>query len=312
VAEFHHLSVLPEEVLRFLAPRPGGVYVDGTVGGGGHARQVLDASAPDGRLIGIDRDRDALAATARRLAGYGERATLCQGNFADLAHILAGCGVEAIDGFLADLGVSSHQLDTAERGFSFQQDAPLDMRMDRSNGVTAADLVNSLPEAELVRIIREYGEERWAARIAAFIVRERGTAPIETTARLVDIIKGAIPKAKWEERLHPATRTFQALRIAVNEELESVSRGLAAAVRFLRPGGRIAVISFHSLEDRIVKQAFRGLTGGCTCPKGLAVCVCGNAPTLKILTGKPVMATEEEIERNPRARSARLRVAEKL
>ncbi len=312
MARFHHLSVLPEEVLRFLAPRPGGIYVDGTLGGGGHARQILDASAPDGRLIGIDRDREALAATADRLAGYGERVMLRQGNFADLAEILADCGVEAIDGFLADLGVSSHQLDTAERGFSFQQDAPLDMRMDRSGGATAADLVNGLSEGELVRIIREYGEERWAARIAAFIVRERAEAPIETTLRLVDIVKGAIPKAKWEERLHPATRTFQALRIAVNEELDSVSRGLAAAVRMLRPGGRIAVISFHSLEDRIVKQTFRGFTGGCSCPKGLAVCICGNVPTLRIITAKPVMATDDEIERNPRARSARLRAAEKL
>jgi 16S rRNA (cytosine1402-N4)-methyltransferase len=312
VAEFRHLSVLADETLRYLAPRPGGVYVDGTLGGGGHARLILDASAPDGRLIGIDRDRDALTAAAKSLEGYGDRVTLVQGNFSDCAAIVAGCGVDAIDGFLADLGVSSHQLDTAERGFSFQKDAPLDMRMNRSEGATAADLVNDLPEAELARVIREYGEERWAVRIAAFIVQARTEAPIETTMQLVDIVKGAIPKAKWEERLHPATRTFQALRIAVNEELESVERGVAAAVGLLKPGGRIAIISFHSLEDRIVKLAFRGLTGGCTCPKGLVMCVCGNRPLLKVLTGKPVTAGDAEVEQNPRARSARLRVAEKL
>lgn len=312
MAEFRHLSVLAEETLRYLAPRPGGVYVDGTLGGGGHARLILEASGPDGVLIGIDRDRDALAAAAKVLEEFGGRARLMHGNFADIADIVTTCGIGAIDGFIADLGVSSYQLDTAERGFSFQKDAPLDMRMNRTEGATAADLVNGLAEAELAGIIREYGEERWAVRIAAFIAKARAEAPIETTMHLVDIIKGAIPKAKWEERLHPATRTFQALRIAVNEELESVERGIAGAVGLLKPGGRVAVISFHSLEDRIVKQSFRRLAGGCTCPKGLMVCICGNRPQVKILTGKPVMAGDIETERNPRARSARMRVAEKL
>jgi 16S rRNA (cytosine1402-N4)-methyltransferase len=211
-----------------------------------------------------------------------------------------------------DLGVSSHQLDKDERGFSFMHDAPLDMRMDRSSGLSAADLVNTLPEAELFRIIAEYGEERWAKRVASFIVAAREQAPIETTLQLVDVIKGAIPKAKWEERLHPATRTFQALRIAVNEELQSLEQGLVDLLSFLRLGGRGAVISFHSLEDRIVKQAFRTAATGCTCPKGLPGCVCGRVPQFKVLTSKPLRAGEEEVAGNPRSRSARLRVVEKI
>jgi 16S rRNA (cytosine1402-N4)-methyltransferase len=217
-----------------------------------------------------------------------------------------------LDGFILDLGVSSHQLDTRERGFSFQQDAPLDMRMDSSSGATAADLVNDLPEAELERIIGEYGEERWAKRIALFIAKERAESPITTTFRLVDIIKGAVPKAKWDERIHPATRTFQALRIAVNTELESLERGMRAALDLLKPGGRGVIISFHSLEDRIVKHIFREYVGGCTCPRQLPVCVCGNQPRVKILTGRPVLAAESETDENPRARSAKLRAVEKL
>ncbi|OGU15673.1 MAG: 16S rRNA (cytosine(1402)-N(4))-methyltransferase, partial [Geobacteraceae bacterium GWC2_53_11] len=221
-------------------------------------------------------------------------------------------GVTALDGFILDLGVSSHQLDTRERGFSFQQDAPLDMRMDTSSGETAADLVNELPEAELERIIGEYGEERWAKRIAAFIVRERAESPITTTFRLVDIIKGAVPKAKWDERIHPATRTFQALRIAVNTELDSLEQGMRAALDLLKPGGRGVIISFHSLEDRIVKHIFREYAEGCTCPRQLPICVCGKQPRVKILTTRPVTATAEETEVNPRARSAKLRAVEKL
>jgi 16S rRNA (cytosine1402-N4)-methyltransferase len=309
---FRHTPVLAAEVLALLAPRAGGVYVDGTVGGGGHAALVLDASAPDGRLFGFDRDRQALRAAAERLVPYGDRVTLIHGNFAGMAAALAGYGVTAVDGLLLDLGVSSHQLDAAERGFSFQQDAPLDMRMDPSAGETAADLVNELSVAELTRIIREYGEDRWAKRIATFIAQAREDSPVTTTLQLAELVKRAIPRGAWEERIHPATRTFQALRIAVNDELASAAQGVDAGVGLLKPEGRIAVISFHSLEDRIVKERFRGFSRGCICPKELPVCVCHHQPELRILTGKPVMATAEETALNPRARSARLRVAEKL
>jgi 16S rRNA (cytosine1402-N4)-methyltransferase len=309
---FRHASVMAREVLDLLAPRPGGVYVDGTVGGGGHAALVLDASAPDGRLFGLDRDRDALAAAEARLAPYGERVTLVQTNFAGMAAALGRYGIDAVDGVLLDLGVSSHQLDAAARGFSFQQDAPLDMRMDRDGGETAADLVNDLSVEELTRIISDYGEERWAKRIAVFIAREREEAPIATTLQLAELVKRAIPRGAWEERIHPATRTFQALRIAVNDELESAARGVEVGVGLLKPGGRIAVISFHSLEDRIVKERFRSFSRGCICPKELPVCVCQHRPELRILTSRPVRATPEEVADNPRARSARLRVAEKL
>jgi 16S rRNA (cytosine1402-N4)-methyltransferase len=309
---FQHLPVMADEVIRFLAPKPGGIYVDGTIGGAGHASRILDTSSPDGTLIGFDRDAEALRVARERLLPFGGRVRLVQGNFAGVAEALAGFGIGRIDGILLDLGVSSHQLDSAERGFSFQKDAPLDMRMDSGSGDTAADLLNSLSEQELARIIRDFGEERWARRIASFIVNARGVAPIETTLRLVDIIKGAIPKGAWEERLHPATRTFQALRIAVNDELASLEKVLDQGIRLLNPGGRGVVIAFHSLEDRIVKNSFRRLSQGCICPKGLPYCVCGNTPLLRILTGKPVMAGEVEVEANPRARSAKLRAAERL
>ena len=310
--DFHHISVLSDEVLTALAPRSGGVYVDGTLGGAGHAGLILTASAPDGILIGFDRDAEAIAVATERLAPFAGRARLFQRNFAAIKATLAEIGVEAIDGFVLDLGVSSHQLDKDERGFSFMHDAPLDMRMDRSTGPSAADLVNNLPEAELFRIISVYGEERWGKRVAAFIVAARQEQPIETTLQLVDIIKGAIPKAKWEERLHPATRTFQGLRIEVNQELKSLEEGLVDLLALLKVGGRGAVISFHSLEDRIVKTGFRTAALGCTCPKGLPGCVCGRVPQFKVLTGKPLRATEEEIAGNPRSRSARLRVVEKI
>lgn len=308
---FHHLSVLPDEVIRFLEPADGKTYLDGTLGGGGHSSLILE-KAPGALLIGIDRDRIALAAAGTRLAAYGDHARLVHGDFADVAGHLSTLGITALDGFILDLGVSSHQLDTRERGFSFQQDAPLDMRMDISSGETAAELVNELPEAELERIIGEYGEERWAKRIAAFIVRGRAESPITTTFRLVDIIKGAVPKAKWDERIHPATRTFQALRIAVNTELDSLEQGMRAALDLLRPGGRGVIISFHSLEDRIVKHIFREYAEGCTCPRQLPICVCGKQPRVKVLTSRPVTATAEETESNPRARSAKLRAVEKL
>ncbi len=311
MAGFHHLSVLPEEVIRFLEPAGGKTYLDGTLGGGGHAALILE-KAPGALLIGIDRDQSALSAAGTRLAVHGDNVRLLHGDFANVAGHLNTLGITELDGFILDLGVSSHQLDTRERGFSFQQEAPLDMRMDTSSGETAADLVNGLPEAELERIILEYGEERWAKRIAAFIVRERTESRIATTFRLVDIIKGAVPKAKWDERIHPATRTFQALRIAVNSELSSLEQGMRAALDLLKPGGRGVIISFHSLEDRIVKHIFREYAEGCTCPRQLPICVCGKLPRVKILTGRPVTATQMETDNNPRARSAKLRAVEKL
>jgi len=311
VSPFHHRSVLPDEVIHFLAPTDGKTYLDGTLGGGGHSSLIL-AHAPGAFLVGIDRDQEALTAAGARLAAHGDHVRLLHGDFANGAGLLRSVGIVELDGFILDLGVSSHQLDTRERGFSFQQDAPLDMRMDTSGGATASDLVNELPEAELERIIAEYGEERWAKRIASFIARERAESPITTTLRLVDIIKGAVPKAKWDERLHPATRTFQALRIAVNTELASLEQGMRASLDLLKPGGRGVIISFHSLEDRIVKHIFKEYAEGCTCPRQLPICVCGNVPRVRILTGRPVMATAAETDENPRARSAKLRAVEKL
>ena len=309
---FQHLSVLPDEVISLLAPHPGGTYLDGTLGGGGHAGLILERCTPGGTLVGIDQDREALQATGRRLADFGTAAQLVHGNFGELERHLDTLGIAGLDGFLFDLGVSSHQLDSGARGFSFQQNATLDMRMDTSRGDTAADLINGLPEQELERIIRDYGEERWAKRIAAFIVRARAEAPVETTFQLVDIIKGAIPKAKWEERIHPATRTFQAVRIAVNRELENLEQGLRAALDRLKPNGRGVVISFHSLEDRIVKHIFREYAAGCICPRNFPICACNNKPRLKVLTNRPVLATAQELEVNPRSRSAKLRAVEKL
>lgn len=309
---FSHTTVLYNEVLQLLSPRPGGVYVDGTIGGGGHALGILQASSPDGILLGFDRDAEALAAASRRLSPFEGRVRLFHANFTRLSEILAEESIEAVDGMVLDLGVSSHQLDTPERGFSFQQDAPLDMRMDTASGMTAADLVNTLAEQELERIIRDFGEERWARRIAAAIVTKRREAPVLTTLQLAGIVSRAIPRAKWEARLHPATRTFQAIRIAVNGELESLAKVLGDAVEALAPGGRLAVISFHSLEDRIVKTAFNELAQGCVCLKGVPRCVCGRVPVVKKLTGKPVTAGPGEIANNLRSRSAKLRAVEKL
>lgn len=309
---FRHVSVLPREVLSYLAPRSGGVYLDGTLGGGGHAEQVLEASGPDGRLIGFDRDPAALAAAGARLARFGDRLTLIHDDFANAAERVAALGITAIDGFLLDLGVSSHQLDAAARGFSFQADAPLDMRMNPEDDMTAADLVNNEDEAVLKKIIRDFGEEHFAGRVARRIVQAREEAPLETTLQLAEVVKKAIPRAKWEERIHPATRTFQALRIAVNHELESVEKGVDACISLLRKGGRGVVISFHSLEDRLVKLHFRAAATGCTCPPALPLCVCGKTPAAKILTSKPVMAGEGEVAENPRSRSAKMRVLEKV
>lgn len=308
---FRHLSVMPDEVIHYLNPLPGGIYLDGTLGGGGHSRLILERCTPGGTLIGIDQDQEALSATGQRLAEFGSAVRLVHGNFGELEQHLERLGITELDGFILDLGVSSHQLDRPERGFSFQHDAPLDMRMDTSQGQTAADLLNDLPEQELERIIREYGEERWAKRIASFIANARQEAPITATLQLVDIIKGAVPKAKWDEHIHPATRTFQAIRISVNRELENLEKGLKAAIDRLKPSGRGVVISFHSLEDRIVKHIFREYASGCICPRNLPVCVCNSIPRVRVLTGRPVMATTEEINGNPRSRSAKLRSVEK-
>lgn len=309
--DFLHLTVLEEEAVALLAPQPGGTYVDGTVGGGGHSSAILAASAPDGRLFGFDRDEEALAAAAEVLQKFGGRVTLIHDNFCEMAPRLAEAGVTGIDGFILDLGVSSHQLDSAERGFSFREDAPLDMRMDRSSGESAEELIARVDTEELERIIRTYGEERWARRVARTIVREREKSPVDSTLRLAGIVAAAVPKSR-EERIHPATRTFQAIRIAVNDELGSLERGLESAISLLNPGGRGVVISFHSLEDRIVKNAFRDAAHGCVCPRDFPFCRCGKTPTAKVLTPKGVTAGEAELQRNPRARSARLRAVQKL
>ncbi len=312
MGDFRHIPVLAAEVLQYLAVAEGGTYIDGTLGGGGHAAMILDSLGDRGRLIGFDRDSTAIAAASESLARFGDRFIAVNRNFSEMESALSDLGIQAVDGFLLDLGVSSHQLDTVERGFSFQKDASLDMRMDRRSSRTAADLVNTLSHGELARIIREYGEERWAGRIASFICKAREDGPLETTFQLADLIKAAIPRKAWEERIHPATRTFQGLRIAVNEELESLETGLGSAVTLLKPGGRGVVISFHSLEDRIVKQMFRRLAGGCVCPRDLPVCVCSSRPQVKVLTAKPVMAKEDELAINTRSRSAKLRAVEKL
>ncbi len=309
---YRHRPVLVREVLESLSPNEKGLYVDCTVGGAGHSIEILRSSSPEGRIIGLDRDADAIAAAGERLAGFGGRVTLVRGNFSDLPGILDGLGVKQVDGVLYDLGVSSYQLDNPHRGFSYQREAPLDMRMDRDGGVTAGDLVNTMPEEELKRVIRQYGEERFAGRIAFIIVREREKSPIVTTGRLVDIVKRAIPAKNRREGPHPARRTFQALRIAVNGELEILRDSLLGMVGYLKPGGRACVITYHSLEDRIVKETFRDLAGGCVCPADFPACVCGKKPVVKLVKPGGITPTAEEIEENPRARSARLRVAERL
>lgn len=311
--EFVHVPVLLEESMTMLHLRSGGVYVDCTMGGAGHSREILERSAPAGRLVAIDQDSQAVSTGRARLAPYGQRATVVQANFASLGRVLDQLDIPQADGFLFDIGVSSHQLDESSRGFSYMADAPLDMRMDPQAGTrTAADLVNRCSEQELIRIISDFGEENWAVRIARFIVEYRQRGEIETTGQLVEIIKAAIPAAARKEGPHPAKRTFQALRIAVNDELGVLERAVQVAVDRLAVGGRICVITFHSLEDRIVKQLFQKMAKGCTCPPNFPVCVCGNAPQLKIITRKPVLPSAGEVEANPRARSAKLRVAEKL
>ena len=310
MSEFRHAPVLLAECIAGLRIRPEGVYVDGTLGGGGHSYEIAKRLTT-GRLIGIDRDENALAAAGERLRPFGDRVTLVKSNFDRIGEILDEQGVELADGMLFDLGVSSPQLDDAQRGFSYMADAPLDMRMDRSGGLTARELVNTWPEEELKRIFYTYGEERYAPRIAAAIVRRRQEREIEGTLELAELIRSAMPAAARREKQHPAKRSFQAIRIAVNDELGSVERMLAMAPDRLKKGGRLCVSSFHSLEDRLVKQAIHKRVDGCTCPKSLPVCVCGFKQSLKTVGGV-VTAGEEELERNPRARSAKLRVAERV
>lgn len=309
---FYHLPVLAAEVVEQLAPRSGGIYLDGTLGGGGHSELILEKIGPDGLLIGIDRDQSALTAATERLKRFGTSFKPVQGSFGNLTELLTKQGITALDGLLLDLGVSSHQIDTIERGFSFRLDGPLDMRMDRSCGESAADLVQELSAHELEQIIKEFGEERWAKKIALKIVQSRQEKPITTTLQLAELVAGTIPRRFHEDRIHPATRTFQALRITVNSELDQVQQGVAAGITLLKPGGRIVVISFHSLEDRIVKHLFREAASGCTCPPRMPHCACNRKPRLRILTGRPIMAGPEEMNKNPRARSAKLRAAEKL
>lgn len=311
VGGFVHRTVLLDEVLRYLEPRSGRVYVDATLGGGGHAEAILEASGPAGVLIGIDRDPMALQAAGVRLARFGARARLIHGRFSALSERLAALEIESVDGVVADLGVSSPQLDLAERGFSFSQEGPLDMRMDPGAPLTAATLVNEAPLEELVRIFREYGEERHAARVARAIVADRRVKPFETTRQLASLLERLLPRQGGPQRIHPATRIFQALRIAVNDELGELAAGLKAAFASLNPGGRLVVISFHSLEDRIVKQFFREKAASCVCPPELPICQCAKVSEARILTPRPVEASDEELGSNPRARSARLRAAEK-
>jgi len=309
--EFHHISVLLQECIDGLAIKPEGVYVDGTLGGAGHSCQIAKRLTT-GRLIGIDRDPVALSVASRRLKEYENNVTLVHSNFCEIRSVLDALGIPGVDGILLDLGVSSPQLDEVERGFSYMGDAPLDMRMNSGDSLTAAVVVNTWSQEELKRILFDYGEERYAPRIAAAICRRREERPIETTLELVDIIRSAMPPAALREKQHPAKRSFQAIRIAVNDELGSVEKVMKDAIPLLNPGGRMAVITFHSLEDRIVKTAMANAAKGCTCPPEFPVCVCGRKPLVKFVSRKPVVASEEELEVNPRARSAKLRICEKL
>ena len=309
--EFSHKSVLLDECIEALHIKPEGTYLDGTLGGAGHSLEIAKRLTT-GRLIGVDRDLVALAAAGKRLEPYSDRVTTVHSNFSELERILADLGLDAVDGMLFDLGVSSPQLDDAQRGFSYMADAPLDMRMNKEDSLTAYDVVNGWPQEELRRILFEYGEERYAPLIAAAIVRKRELAPIQTTLELVDVIRSAMPGQALREKQHPAKRSFQAIRIAVNDELGAVKKLMQTAFQHLKPGGRLAVITFHSLEDRIVKSEMQQAARGCTCPPEFPVCVCGKKPQIRLVTRKPIVSGEKELKENPRARSAKLRVAEKL
>ena len=311
MSEFYHVSVLLQECLDGLNIKPDGIYVDGTLGGAGHSSQIAKRLTT-GRLIGIDRDTVALAAAGDRLAPYKDRVTLVHSNFCEMAQVLKNLDIPGVDGILLDLGVSSPQLDDGERGFSYMADAPLDMRMNREDPLTAHVVVNTWPQEELKRILYTYGEERYAPQIAAAICRRREEKTVDTTLELVDVIRSAMPAAALREKQHPAKRSFQAIRIAVNDELGSVERVLRDAMDLLNPGGRLAIITFHSLEDRIVKTAMADAAKGCTCPPNFPVCVCGKKPKVKLISRKPIVASQEELNVNPRSRSAKLRVCEKL
>ena len=310
--EFSHYSVLLAECIDALDIKPNGIYVDGTAGGGGHSYEIAKRLGEGGRLIAIDQDEDAIAAATARLSEFSDRVTVVRNNFSNLADVCAELEIDKIDGFLIDAGLSSFQLDCAERGFAYSADAPLDMRMDKRNSLTAKTVVNEYSEAELKKILFEYGEERFSPNIAAAIVRARQSAPIETTSQLSDIIRGAIPAFAREGGHHPAKRSFQAIRIEVNCELDVIEPAIRAAERLMSRGGRIAVITFHSLEDRIVKQTFADLASGCTCPRSFPICVCGKRPSVRTVNKKPILPSAKELEENPRSRSAKLRVAEKL
>lgn len=311
LTEFHHVSVLLEECIEGLDIKPDGIYVDGTLGGAGHSSHIA-AKLTTGRLIGIDRDPIALAAAGKRLEPYGDRVTLVHSNFSEIATVLDDLGIRGVDGILLDLGVSSPQLDDGDRGFSYMVDAPLDMRMNNADAQDADFIVNHWSYEDLKKILYEYGEERYAPKIAAAICSRRENAPIRTTLELVEIIRSAMPASALREKQHPAKRSFQAIRIAVNDELNSVSKVMEAAIPRLNPGGRLAVITFHSLEDRIVKNAMAEAAKGCTCPPNFPVCVCGKKPKVRLITRKPIVSGNGELERNPRARSAKLRICEKI
>jgi 16S rRNA (cytosine1402-N4)-methyltransferase len=309
--EFVHYSVLLDECIEGLDIKPDGIYVDGTAGGGGHSYEIAK-HLTTGRLIAIDQDEDAIAAAGERLSEFSDRVTLVRNNFSNLAQVCAELQIDKIDGFLIDAGVSSFQLDCAERGFSYSADAPLDMRMDNRNSLDARTVVNEYSEQKLKQILFEYGEERYSPAIASAIVRERAVAPIENTERLAEIIKKAIPPHARGGGHHPAKRSFQAIRIEVNRELDVIEPAIRAAEKLMRRGGRIAVITFHSLEDRIVKQTYASLASGCTCPREFPICVCGKKPSVKVVNKKPILPSKKELDENPRSRSAKLRVAEKL
>jgi len=309
-APFEHLSVMPEEVLHWLQPIAGGTYLDGTLGGAGHSRLLLEA-AEGSRLIGLDRDPAALREAAKILTLYGDRVSLHHATFDQAGQVLERLGIDGLDGMLLDLGVSSHQLDTPDRGFSFRHDAPLDMRMNPTEGKTAADVVNQTDETELLRIFFEYGEERYSRRIVRRIIAKRQEAPLLSTGELAELVRDAVPGGRRPSKIHPATRVFQALRIYVNDELGQVKRGVEAGISLLKPGGRLVVISFHSLEDRIVKHLFREKAKGCICPPRLPVCQCENTPDVKILTRRGVKAGDVEVGQNVRSRSAVLRAVER-
>ena len=308
---FEHIPVLLNEVIEGLNIDPDGIYVDGNLGGAGHSYEIAKRLKEGGRLIGIDRDEDAIAAASERLEPFSDRVTIVRGNYGDMADILGDIGISEVDGILLDLGVSSHQLDEAERGFSYREDAPLDMRMDRRDELTAYDVVNTYTEAELTRILKDYGEERFAGSIARHIVRARAERPVSTTFELSDIIKASIPAKYRDKKGHPAKRSFQAIRIEVNHELDILRDSLNGMIDILKPGGRLCVISFHSLEDRIVKQAMRTAEDPCICPKDFPVCVCGRKPKGRCVSKKAITAADNELDTNNRAHSAKLRIFEK-